>query len=65
MAGLVERISPQEALRHLDSGALLVCGYDSQEKFQQNQLDRAISLDEFKSRVNSIPKNQEIIFYCA
>lgn len=66
MAGLVERISPEEARRHIDSGqALLVCGYDSQEKFEQNHLEGAISLDEFKARVDSILKNREIIFYCA
>src|SRR5436190_977319 len=46
MAGLVERISPQEARRHLDAdrNALLVCAYDSQEKFEQYHLEGAISL---------------------
>jgi rhodanese-related sulfurtransferase len=62
----VERISPQPARRHVESGdALLVCAYDNEEKYQQNHLDGAISLDEFKLRANAIPKDQEIIFYCA
>lgn len=61
----VERIGPQEAWQHLESdGALLVCAYDSEKKFQDNQLKRAISLDEFNSRIESIPKDRELIFYC-
>lgn len=65
-AAMAERISAPEARRHVESGeALLVCAYDSNEKFQQNKLEGAISLDEFRSRADSIPKHQEIIFYCA
>lgn len=66
MAGLVERISAPEARQHIKLGqALFVCAYDAPEKFDHNKLDDAISLDEFKTRVESIPKNREIIFYCA
>lgn len=67
MAGLVERISPQQARKDLnvDPQAMLVCAYDSEEKFQQNHLEGAISLAEFESQLDSIPKNREIIFYCA
>jgi uncharacterized protein (TIGR02284 family) len=65
MAGLVERISPQEARQHLSAGrALLVCAYDSREKFEQNQLEGALSLDEFKAKADLIDKDREIIFYC-
>jgi uncharacterized protein (TIGR02284 family) len=67
MAGLVDRISPPEAHRRLESdpSAMLVCAYDSQEKFRENHLAGAISLDEFKSRADAIPKDRDIIFYCA
>jgi hypothetical protein len=61
-----ERINPQEAYNKLTTGvALLVCAYDDEEKFRMNDLERAISLDEFKSKFPSLPKDQEIIFYCA
>jgi len=62
-----ERISPRHAHEHResDSNALLVCAYDSEAKFQQNHLDGAISQDEFRSRVDSLAKDWEIIFYCA
>lgn len=67
MAGLVERVSPQQARQHLtaDSGSMLVCAYDSQEKFEQNHLEGAIPLATFAAQVDSIPKDREIIFYCA
>jgi hypothetical protein len=65
-ATIAERIGAQEARRHVESGdALLVCAYDSDEKFQQNRLEGAISLNEFRSRADSTPKHQEIVFYCA
>jgi hypothetical protein len=67
MAGLVERISPQHAQQRLnaDPQAMLVCAYDSREKFEQNHLEGAIPLDEFEPQTETIPKNREIIFYCA
>jgi hypothetical protein len=67
MTDTVERIRPQDAARDLKGSppALLVCAYDSDEKFQQNRLDGAISLADFQARESSIPKSREIIFYCA
>ncbi len=60
------RVPPQEVRQKVESGsALLVCAYDDEQKFNQNHLEGAISLSEFKSRLASLPKDQEIIFYCA
>jgi rhodanese-related sulfurtransferase len=60
------RVLPQEVRQKVESGsALLVCAYDDEQKFNQNHLEGAISLSEFKSRLASLPKDQEIIFYCA
>ena len=64
MASVPDHIGPQEAFQHVKSGALLVCAYDSQQKFEQNHLEQAISLDEFRSRADSLAKDREIIFYC-
>jgi len=62
----IARISPDGARQKVLSGvALLVCVYDNQEKFEKNHLEGAISLTEFKSRVSSLPKDHEIVFYCA
>jgi rhodanese-related sulfurtransferase len=64
---MAERIGVDEARRHLQANpnALLVCAYDSDEKFRQNRLDGAISLADLKAREGSLPKDREIIFYCA
>jgi len=67
MATTVERINPQQAHVHMqaDAKTLLVCAYDSEDKFQQNRLEGAISLPELASQADAIPKDREIIFYCA
>jgi rhodanese-related sulfurtransferase len=60
------RISPEEARQKVTAGsALLVCAYDDEEKFKRVHLDGSISFGEFKSRLPSLAKDQEIIFYCA
>jgi len=59
------RISAQEARVAVQGGkALLVCAYDSDEKFRSNHLEGAISLSDFSNRVQSLGKDTEIIFYC-
>jgi rhodanese-related sulfurtransferase len=42
-----------------------VCAYDSPEKFRNNHLQGALSLDQLKGRESSLAKASEIIFYCA
>jgi hypothetical protein len=66
MAAETARINPEEARRHLQSGdALLVCAYDDEEKCRKNHLEGAISMSEFRRQENQVPKEREIIFYCA
>ncbi len=61
-----ERIMPEEVQRKLKSGtAILVCAYEDEAKFRKMKLQGAISLNEFKSRLSSFSKDQEIVFYCA
>lgn len=62
----VERISVEEARRKAKANqALLVCAYEDDAKYRKLNLDGSISLVSFQSRVASLPKTQEIIFYCA
>ena len=67
MAGLVERISPQDARQQLDSDAdaMLICAYDDEAKCQSNHLSGAISLADFQAREDALPKTTRLIFYCA
>ena len=61
-----ERISAQQAHTDVSSGnAMLVCGYDIDEQFRLHRLTEAMSMVEFRKRADSLPTNQEIIFYCS
>ncbi len=59
------RITPNEVYEKLKSDTtLLVCAYDDEATFRRMKLQGAISLQEFKSRLPSLSKDQEIVFYC-
>jgi hypothetical protein len=59
-----EPIGPRETRQKLQSGsnALLVCIY-SQMMYDKSQLEGAISLEQLESRLGTIPKETELIFY--
>jgi hypothetical protein len=62
--GEPRRLPPEEVRKKVQSGStLLVCAYDDEEKFKRIQLENAISLGNFSSKVSSLPREQEIIFY--
>jgi hypothetical protein len=62
----VSRISVQEARQDVNTGrALLVCAYEQEEKCSQVALEGSISLTQFQQRAPSLPKDQEVIFFCA
>ena len=61
-----ERISADEVYQKLKSGTvLLVCAYEDEAPFKKMQLEGAISFDEFRSKLPSLSKDQEIVFYWA
>jgi hypothetical protein len=60
----IQRISVQQAHAKTKANqALLICAYEDEAKCRRLNLDGSISFASFKSRVNSLPKSQEIIFY--
>jgi hypothetical protein len=60
------RITPQEAYSKVKAGqALLVCGYEEEEKFRALRLEMAVSFAEFQKMLPTLLKDKEIIFYCA
>lgn len=62
----IERISVTEAHRQVAANqALLVCAYDDEAKCRMVNLEGSMSLKSFQSRVGSLPKTQNIIFFCA
>lgn len=65
-ADAVERVSAEEARREVESGrALLVCAYDDEAKCRKLRLQNAVMLHDLQRRIDSIPHNQTLIFYCA
>lgn len=62
----VERVRAEEARRRVAEGrAFLVCAYEDESKCQRMRLDGALTLRELQDRLATLPKSQEIIFYCA
>ena len=62
----VTRISVGEAREEVTSGrALLVCAYEEEEKCNQVALEGSLSLTRFQERAPTLPRNQEVIFFCA
>jgi hypothetical protein len=60
-----KRVTAEEVYDELKSGkVLLVCAYEDEEKFRKLQLEGAISFNAFKSKLPSLSKDQEIVFYC-
>jgi len=61
----VPRIDVQDARRRVAEGkALLVCAYADEAKCGRMRLDGSITLSELEARLPSLPRDQEIIFYC-
>jgi hypothetical protein len=60
------RIGIDQGRRDVASGrALLVCAYADEAKCRKLALDGSISLAELEARRPSLPKSQEIVFFCA
>jgi hypothetical protein len=60
------RITPQDAYEKVKAReAILVCGYEDEERFKALRLEMAISFDEFQKMLPTLPMDREIIFYCA
>ena len=66
-AGVADRMEPQAAYQALKSNpnAFLVCAYEDEEKCRKNYLEGATTLRELQGREDSLPKDSELIFYCA
>jgi hypothetical protein len=62
----IDRITVEDARRKVEAGrALLVCAYADEAKCKMANLEGSVSLAGLESRVGSLARDQEIIFYCA
>lgn len=63
---MVTRIAAEDARQKVQAGeALLVCAYDSDDKFNQMPLEGGVSLSDFREHYQTGSRDREIIFYCA
>lgn len=46
-------------------GLLLVCAYDDEEKCRSLGMSGLMSLQELRSRLSTLPPEQEIVFACS
>jgi hypothetical protein len=60
------RIEVDDAYRQVVAEqALLICAYEDEAQCRQIPLQGSIPLTQLASRVPSLPKDTELIFYCA
>ena len=60
------RVTSEEIRPRVTAGkALLVCAYDDEDAFRSMRLEGAISLKDLDARLSALPREQEIVFYCA
>ncbi len=62
---MAKRLQAEEVRRRINDGAMLVCAYDDVDKCRKTGIDESIPYAEFKSKLDSIPKSKEIVFFCA
>jgi rhodanese-related sulfurtransferase len=64
---VVKTISAESAheLLRTDPATILVCAYENEDAFRTHDLEGAISLSEFRRRIETFPKDETVIFYCA
>ena len=63
--GDVERIGVADTREAVNAGrALLVCAYDD-ARCARVKLEGSIPLSELERRATSLPKDQQLIFFCA
>jgi len=49
----------------VQGSALLVCAYGDAERTEKFRLAESLSLKQFAARTPTLPKDHQIIFYCA
>jgi hypothetical protein len=61
-----QRITAQEARERAEQGgALLVCAYEDDEKCSKFQLAGSMTMNGLRQRLQDVPGDRELIFYCA
>ncbi len=64
---MAQRIDAEQVRRKLEDGedVLLVCGYDDDQRCADAGVEGSLTYTQFRAQLGRIPKDQEIVFYCA
>ncbi len=63
---MVTRISAPDAAKRVESGhALLICAYADDQKCRDADVSGSITYRQFEAQLPNLPKNRELIFFCA
>lgn len=58
-------VDPHEINCRISTGdALLVCAYTDDMDFRDKKLKKAVSFNDFASRMHGLSRKKEIVFYC-
>lgn len=63
----VPRINPADVMekRRAGQSPWLVCAYDDEAKCRSLRLKGSLTLGEFAQKLRTLPRDEEIVFYCA
>lgn len=62
----IPRITPEQARGKVLAGeALLVCAYDDPKTYASLNLEGSIAVQRLREMVPSLPRDREIVCYCA
>ncbi len=59
------RVAAADARERARRGALVIDAYEDEAKSRRTMLDGAMSLAELRAVASTLPKDQELLFYCA
>ncbi len=64
--GMAQRISVNDVRQRLGQhdGMLFVCAYDDDQRWKDAGVTGSIPFSQLQSKVNMLPKTQEITFFC-
>jgi|Kansoi200Nextera_1026148.scaffolds.fasta_scaffold39765_1 hypothetical protein len=62
---MAERIGVETARERMAQGAWLICAYDDDGKCAKLALEGMMPLSALRGQAAGLPRDQELIFYCA
>ena len=62
---MAQRLDANTVRQRVGRGSMFVCAYDDEQKCKDQGVNGSITFKQFQARLANLPKNEEIIFFCA